>query len=73
MIYLKPTEFLGKIIIQESIVAIKETKKDISDLILWLDGLKGEVKKVSIAVVWKSFLSYRWNICKYLWGKIKRY
>ncbi len=44
VIHLKPVEFIGKIIIQESKVAIKEAKEDMSDLILWSDGSKREAE-----------------------------
>ena len=71
VIHLKPVEFLGKIIIQESKVAIKEAKEDTSDLILWSDGSKGEAGGAGAAVAWKSCLSYGWNTCKISLGKNK--
>ncbi len=71
MIHLKPVEFLGKIIIQESKVAIKEAKEDTSDLILWSDGSKGETGGAGAAVVWKDYLSYGWSTCKISLGKNK--
>ena len=64
VIHLKPVEFIGKIIIQESKVAIKEAKEDMSDLIFWSDGSKREAGGAGAAVAWKIFLSYWWNTCK---------
>ena len=55
MMHLKPVEFVGKIIIQKSEVAIKQAKEDISDLILWSDGSKREAGGAGVAVAWKSF------------------
>lgn len=51
VIYLRLTEFLERIIIQELKVAIKGTKKNISDLILWLDGLKEEEEETGAVVI----------------------
>ena len=68
VIHLKPVEFIGKIIIQESKVAIKEAKED---MILWSDGSKREAEGAGAAVSWKSFLSYGWNTCKISLGKNK--
>ena len=71
VMHLKPVEFVGKIIIQKSKVAIKQPKEDISDLILWSDGSKREAGGASAAVAWKSFPSYGWNTCKISLGKNK--
>lgn len=72
MIHLKPAEFLGKFIIQEPKVAIKEAQKDISDLTLWSDGSKRESGGAGATVVWKSFPFHRWNTCKISFGKNKK-
>lgn len=50
VIHLKPVEFIGKIIIQKSKVAIKKVKKDMSDLIFWSDRSKKEVGGAGAAV-----------------------
>ena len=54
----KPAEFLGKIIIHEAKMAIKEAQEDISNLTLWADGSKGESRGAGAAVVWKNFPSH---------------
>ena len=70
-LHLKPAEFLGKIIIHEAKVAIKEAQEDRSDLTLWSDGSKGESGGAGAAVVWKSFPSHGSNTCKISSGKNK--
>lgn len=72
VIHLKPVEFLGKVIIQEPKVAIKEGKEDMSDLILWSEGSKGEAGGAGAAVAWKNFSSHGWNTCKISLGKNKK-
>ncbi len=71
VMHLMPVEFVGKIIIQESKIAIKQAKEDMSGLILWSDGSKREAGGACAAVAWKSFLSYGWNTCKISLGKSK--
>ena len=72
VIHLEPTKFLGKIIIQKQIMAIKKAKKDISDLILWSNEYKLESGGAGAIVVWKSFPSHRWTNCKISLGKYKK-
>ena len=67
--YLKPAEFLGKIITHETKVAIKKASEDILDLTLWSDRSKGESGGAGATVVWKSFPSHGWNTCKISLGK----
>ncbi len=51
VIYLKLTEFSGRIIIQEPKVAIREAKEDLLDLTLWSDWSKLDSEGVGAAVV----------------------
>jgi len=71
VVHLKPMEFLGKIVIQERKMAMKEAKEDTSDLILWSDGSKGDAGGAGAAVTWKSLRSSSWNVRKISLGKNK--
>lgn len=41
---------MGKIVIQERKMVLKKVKKDISDLILWLNRPKKEIKEAETAL-----------------------
>ena len=71
VIHQKPTEFPGKIIIQEAKTAISEAKNDTSTLALWSDGSKVESGGAGAAVVWKNLSSHRWEVRKITLGKNK--
>lgn len=66
-----PTEFPGKIIIQETKTAISEAKNDTSTLALWSDGSKVESGGAGAAVVWKNLTSHKWEVCRISLGKNK--
>ena len=73
VIHQKPTEFSGKIIIQEAKTAISEAKKNTSTSALWSDGVKVESGGAGAAAVWKNPSSHRWEVRKITMGKIRRY